>query len=768
MALNLAAQTEAPAGEAGPGGTQVAPPRPEPPPPLDEITRHFPQLEVLECLGRGGMGVVYKARQPRLDRFVALKILAREKEKDPRFAERFTREAQALARLNHPNIVTIYDFGEADGLYYLLMEFVDGMSLRQLLQKRKLVPEEALTIVPAICEALQYAHQQGIVHRDIKPENILLDKQGRVKIADFGIAKLLGADGRVAALTGDQQVVGTPHYMAPEQVEKPAIVDHRADIFSLGVVFYEMLTGELPLGKFAPPSRMVKMDVRLDEVVLHALEKEPERRYQQASQVKTDVETIARTEGGGGKSEPGKAGVAPPVGAGGAESAWRQVKGPGTGLVVTAILNWVAIPLVLFITALWVKGVGAGPTPLLLVPLSALVLSSIILVAGLKMKRLQAYGLAVAGSILAILVTPGNLIGLPIGIWSLVVLSQRQVREAFGKWHAMPRLEPARATNGGGAWKVTAVIVAAVMLVLAIPVGAILLALWVPAFTQARDRARVIQEQIRQPAPTFVIRGTVTDAVTGNPIAGAQVDDNVFATRYGARPNRPPQQARSDEQGHYELRTWYENELRTWYEKHTLTASAPGYQTKLQPLYPANFQQGQPALIDFQLQPAQTSSLEMLVPAEKLSAYSFATARLEELKRQEGELLLQYTESYPLVRDVRDRIGKLTRQKADLERQYPALADHLSGPGNGRTSSVGTDVLIARVNTLGIMLSNLQAQASHVISVPGKTNGSPQKQIAKVQDELLDAQRELLERKALLDNQLHLQLQPAERGPAGP
>jgi hypothetical protein len=306
------------------------------------------------------------------------------------------------------------------------------------------------------------------------------------------------------------------------------------------------------------------------------------------------------------------------------------------------------------------------------------------------------------------------------------------------------------------------------MLVLAIPVGAILLALWVPAFTQARDRARVIQEQIRQPAPTFVIRGTVTDAVTGNPIAGAQVDDNVFATRYGARPNRPPQQARSDEQGHYELRTWYENELRTWYEKHTLTASAPGYQTKLQPLYPANFQQGQPALIDFQLQPAQTSSLEMLVPAEKLSAYSFATARLEELKRQEGELLLQYTESYPLVRDVRDRIGKLTRQKADLERQYPALADHLSGPGNGRTSSVGTDVLIARVNTLGIMLSNLQAQASHVISVPGKTNGSPQKQIAKVQDELLDAQRELLERKALLDNQLHLQLQPAERGPAGP
>ena len=210
MALNLATQTEAPGAEPGPGGTQRVAPKPEAAPPLEEIARQFPQLEILECLGRGGMGVVYKARQPRLNRFVALKILAREKEKDPRFAERFTREAQALARLNHPNIVAVYDFGETNGLYYLLMEFVDGMSLRQLLQTRKLAPEEALVIVPSICEALQYAHQQGIVHRDIKPENILLDKQGRVKIADFGIAKLLGADGRVESLTGEQGVVGTP------------------------------------------------------------------------------------------------------------------------------------------------------------------------------------------------------------------------------------------------------------------------------------------------------------------------------------------------------------------------------------------------------------------------------------------------------------------------------------------------------------------------------------------------------------------------------
>src|ERR1035441_8623685 len=310
--------------------------------------------KVLECLGHGGMGVVYKARQPRLNRFVALKILVREKEKDPRFAERFTREAQALARLNHPNIVAVYDFGETNGLYYLLMEFVDGMNLRQLLQSRKLAPEEALVIVPSICEALQYAHQLGIVHRDIKPENILLDKQGRVKIADYGIAKLLDADGRVGSLTGEQGVVGTPHYMAAEQAENAAVVDHRADIFSLGVVFYEMLTGELPLGKFAPPSRVVKMDVRLDEVVLHALEKEPSLRYQQASQVRTDVETIARTEAGSEKSQPGRSRPTPDVAAAsGIENVWRQVKGPGTGLVVTAILNWLAIPLITLVALLF-------------------------------------------------------------------------------------------------------------------------------------------------------------------------------------------------------------------------------------------------------------------------------------------------------------------------------------------------------------------------------------------------------------------------------
>src|SRR6266481_144507 len=261
------------------------------PPTIEEMARLFPQLEILELIGKGGMGAVYKARQPGLDRFVALKILPPQATSGPGFGERFSREARALARLSHPNIVAVHEFGQVNGMPFFVMEFVDGLNLRELERAGKLSSREALQIVPQICAALQFAHEEGIVHRDIKPENILLDKKGRVKIADFGIAKIMGREAETA-ITETRGAIGTPQYMAPEQVEKPETVDHRADIFSLGVVFYEMLTGELPLGKFAPPSRKVEVDVRLDDVVLRALEKEPERRYQQASQVKTAVEIL--------------------------------------------------------------------------------------------------------------------------------------------------------------------------------------------------------------------------------------------------------------------------------------------------------------------------------------------------------------------------------------------------------------------------------------------------------------------------------------------
>src|SRR5438105_504964 len=267
MAMNMATQTDV-AGETGSPGDRTASPSPSPPAP-DSIAKFFPQLEIIECLGRGGMGVVYKARQPRLNRLVALKILAPEREHDPAFAGRFEKEAQALARLSHPNIVTIHDFGQAGGMYYLLMEFVDGVTLRQLLNTGRVSPREALAIVPQICDALQFAHDHGIVHRDIKPENILLDRLGRVKVADFGLAKLVSSTGDAtvsqtvssAATAGDLteagKMMGTPNYMAPEQTKTPGKVDSRADIYSLGVVFYQMLTGELPGKIIEAPSRKV-------------------------------------------------------------------------------------------------------------------------------------------------------------------------------------------------------------------------------------------------------------------------------------------------------------------------------------------------------------------------------------------------------------------------------------------------------------------------------------------------------------------------------
>lgn len=259
----------------------------------EELAPYFPQLEILECLGRGGMGVVYKARQKSLNRLVALKILAPERADDPQFAVRFEKEAHALAALNHPNIVGVHDFGEAGGFYFLLMEFVDGVNLRQLLLSKRLTPKEALSIVPPVCDALQCAHDHGIVHRDIKPENLLMDKAGTVKIADFGIAKIVGDSEQQdrTAPTAGTMGQGTPDYAAPEQLSGKS--DHRADIYSLGVVLYEMLTGERPNEKITPPSKRVQVDIRIDEIVLRALESRPELRFQTAADFRTVVESAA-------------------------------------------------------------------------------------------------------------------------------------------------------------------------------------------------------------------------------------------------------------------------------------------------------------------------------------------------------------------------------------------------------------------------------------------------------------------------------------------
>ncbi len=330
-------------------------------PTREELVAAFPDLEIHDLIGRGGMGAVFRARQTRLERDVALKVMPRELSADPSFAERFLREARALARLSHPNIVAVHDFGETGGLCWLLMEFVDGANLRDVLRKGRIEPRQSLTIVRELCEALQFAHDEGVVHRDIKPENVLIDRKGRVKVTDFGLAKLIGPT-EDAHLTRDDQVMGTPHYMAPEQIERPRDVDHRADIYALGVVLYEMLTGSLPRGKFDPPSRRVEVDVRLDRIVLRALEHEPARRYQHAVDVKTDVEDVEqgpRPEADGARAERAGAKSAssdPQVRVYGLAVDVRDPLRGGLGIVI-ALMMWIAV------AALWnvgAFGLGLG------------------------------------------------------------------------------------------------------------------------------------------------------------------------------------------------------------------------------------------------------------------------------------------------------------------------------------------------------------------------------------------------------------------------
>ena len=405
------------------------------PPSPAELAPVFPQLEIVELLGCGGMGAVYKARQPRLDRLVALKIMKPEAASDPAFAERFAREARALARLSHPNIVAVFDFGQVGDLCYFLMEYVDGANLRQMERAERLSPRQALAIVPQICDALQYAHDEGVVHRDIKPENILVGRKGRVKIADFGLAKLLGRAPADFTLTASQMVLGTPNYMAPEQIETPLAVDHRADIYALGVVFYELLTGELPIGRFAPPSEKVEVDVRLDDVVLRALEKEPERRYQQASEVKTDVEAVA--------AEPSDTTpAARPAPADGADVVRARLRMPAIGLMVAGALNCLALPLAMggvFLLEQLPRGMGirlpgtAQTALMILIILAGAAVGGVVTIVGARqMMRLRSYGLAVASSILPMLpLSLGVVVGLPMGIWALIALCRTEVKAAF-------------------------------------------------------------------------------------------------------------------------------------------------------------------------------------------------------------------------------------------------------------------------------------------------------------------------------------------------
>src|SRR4051812_27210446 len=261
------------------------------------------RYEIERHLARGGMAEVYVARDTLLDRPVALKVLFPELSADPTFVERFRREAQAAANLNHPNIVSVFDWGEADNTYFIVMEYVDGPTLRDLLRTEgRLHPDRAADIAADIAAALGFAHRNGVIHRDVKPGNVLISPTGQVKVTDFGIARA-ARDTAQENLTQTGTVMGTATYFSPEQAQGLPI-DPRSDVYALGVVLYELVTGRAPFvgdnpvaiayqhvrEQPVPPSR-TNPDVppALEAIILRALAKSPDDRYASANELRNDL-----------------------------------------------------------------------------------------------------------------------------------------------------------------------------------------------------------------------------------------------------------------------------------------------------------------------------------------------------------------------------------------------------------------------------------------------------------------------------------------------
>ena len=279
--------------EGVPGTTPAAPW--EPPTP-EHLAALLPQYEIERMLGRGGMGAVYMGRQRSLDRPVAIKILSGHLAgKDTSFVERFKNEARAMAKLSHPGIVAVYDFGEtAGGLLYIVMEFVEGTDVGAMIARQgRLHSEHAMAITAHVCDALAYAHERGIIHRDIKPANIMLRNDGVVKVADFGLAKVSTSSGETLGLTQSGMAMGTPHFVAPEALTLGLTIDHRADIYAVGVMLYQMLTGKLPQGLFELPSLQIPgLDPRYDGIIGKALREDREVRYPSVQEMRRDLDAI--------------------------------------------------------------------------------------------------------------------------------------------------------------------------------------------------------------------------------------------------------------------------------------------------------------------------------------------------------------------------------------------------------------------------------------------------------------------------------------------
>jgi len=319
-----------------PGPARFTVPSPE------ELRPLFPQFELGELLGQGGMGAVYAARQLNLDREVALKVLPPELGRDPEFSERFAREARAMARLDHPGVLGIHDFGEAGPYHYLVLERVAGTTLRELCAAGPPGVDEALRLLRELCAAVAYAHERDVVHRDLKPENVLVDDSGRVRVADFGLAKAVDAARETLApsLTGPGVAVGTPHYIAPERLEGAGDADPRADVYALGVVAYELLTGRLPLGRFPEPAEVVaELPNGANAAILAALEHDPDRRPGSAGALLEALEATPT----GPRRPPRSAGAGPagehaPARAG-TRLLWALI-GAGIAVFVAGFLPW--------------------------------------------------------------------------------------------------------------------------------------------------------------------------------------------------------------------------------------------------------------------------------------------------------------------------------------------------------------------------------------------------------------------------------------------
>ena len=261
-------------------------------PEIAELSPLFPGYQI-ECLiATGGMGAVYRAIQKSLDRTVAIKILPQEFSKDAAFCSGFEAEAKAMARLNHPNLIGVYDFGEVKGMLYIIMEFVPGKSVFHSANGTAINSGEVIRLVTGICNGLSHAHENGILHRDIKPSNILLDLNAQPKIGDFGLARPIGTK-----VQEGEEIFGTPHYTAPEVVNSPQSVGYRADIFSVGVMLHELLTGRLPADDQRPASAIVHCDPRFDAIIRRATNPLAELRYASASEIARDLQAIAASSG---------------------------------------------------------------------------------------------------------------------------------------------------------------------------------------------------------------------------------------------------------------------------------------------------------------------------------------------------------------------------------------------------------------------------------------------------------------------------------------